>query len=122
MSKFANPGELRTRVKFVKAVFTTDAAGYQAPTETNVFGVSNGNDNYLRAKWVNAHGSEAFSADKLELQQPATITCRYSPLINDKLLVYKYGDTEPYEIISVDNVEERNRWLEIAVKRRVSAR
>lgn len=28
----------------------------------------------------------------------------------------------PYEIISIDNVEERNQWLEIKVKRKVQAR
>ena len=118
MSKFANPGELRTHVQFMRVDLQSDQAGYQVPVEANVFG----SGTYIPVKWVNAHGTEVFTAAKLELQQPATLTCRYSPLIDDTLLVYKKGDPNPYEIISCDNVEERNRWLEITVKRRVSAR
>lgn len=123
MSKYANAGELRTPVKFVRVDKTDDSAGYQVPTEINVFGTDENNEEiYLRVKWVNSHGTEVFSAAKLEIQQPAILTCRYSPLINDTLLVYKKGDPQPYEIVSCDDVEEKHRWLEIAVKRKSSAR
>ena len=47
---------------------------------------------------------------------------RYSPLIQETLLVYKEADPEPFEVISMDNVHERNMWLEIKVQRRVAAR
>lgn len=118
MSKSANAGELNTRVYFKKIVRETDAEGYPTEVERNIFGKGN----YILAKWVNAHGSEAFTAMQLQLREPATITCRYSPLINEQLIVYRNCCDQPYEIISIDNVEERNVWLEIKVQRRVPAR
>ena len=118
MSKYANAGELRTAVYFKRIERETDGEGFPVEREVNVFG----EDKYVLGKWVNAHGSEAFTAMQLELREPATLTVRYSPLIKETLLVYKGNDSAPYEVISVDNVEERNAWLEIKVQRKVAAR
>lgn len=118
MSKSANAGELRTPVYFKRIVKETDDDGYVKNTEVNIFGEGK----YVRAKWVNAHGSDAFVALQMQLREPATITCRYSPKIKVDQLVYCGSDPMPYEIISIDNVEERNQWLEIKVKRKVQAR
>ena len=118
MSKSANPGELRTPVQFKTVTSTIDDEGDPCEVETNVFG--EGKNVYC--KWVNAHGTEVYMAMQQQLKEPATLTCRYSPLINETLLVYKGSDTKPYEIISVDNVEDRNAWLEITVQRKVPAR
>ena len=118
MSKNANAGELRTKIYFNSIERVTDSEGYPAEQEVNVFGEGN----YVLCKWVNAHGSEAFTAMQLELREPATLTMRYSPLIQETLLVYKEADPEPFEVISMDNVHERNMWLEIKVQRRVAAR
>lgn len=120
MSKSANPGELRTRVRFMRPddTRTINDNGYPVETEDNIFG----DGVYVPVKWVNAHGSEAFTAMQLELREPATITCRYSPLIKRTCLVYLADDPEPFEIISIDNVEQRNVWLEIKVQRKVPAR
>ena len=76
----------------------------------------------IRCKWVNAHGSEVFVALQQLLREPATITCRYSAKINRTLEVQKGSDTELYEIISVDDVEERHKWMEIKVQRKEAAR
>ena len=105
MSKTANPGELNTLVSFIKIVRENDEESYSQEKKVNVFG----KDALVPTKWVNAHGSEAF-------------TCRYSPLITETCLVYRKGDDDPFEIISIDNVEQRNTWLEIKVQRRVPAR
>lgn len=144
MSKYANPGELRTKVFFKRIERSTDDEGFPSEQEINVFG----QDIPVRVKWVNAHGTETFTAMQLKLREPATITMRYSPKINVNLLVYKasemadalragdnIADEEKaenavkealervrYEIISIDNVEERNRWMEIKVQRKVAAR
>lgn len=122
MSKSANPGELRTPVYFMSIERTVDGEGIPGTTEVSVFKDGSDNPVPLMCKWVNAHGSEVFRAMELQLMQPATITCRYSSLINEKLVVYKDGDSAPYEIISVDNVEEAGFWMEIKVQRKVSAR
>lgn len=118
MSKSANAGELRTPVYFIRHVKTTDAEGDHSETDVNVFG----KDVAVYCKWVNAHGTEAFEALNLQLREPATITCRYSSQIDRTLDVLKGTDPDPYEIISIDNVQERGEWLEIKVQRKEAAR
>lgn len=118
MSKYANPGELRTPVRFCRVVRERDSEGIPFEREENVFGEGK----TIHVKWVNAHGNEVFSAMTLQINEPAAITCRYSPLIRSDLIVYRDNDPEPYEVISVDNVEQRNHWMEIKVKRREAAR
>jgi len=56
---------------------------------------------------------------RLNLGELATITMRYSSLIGVRQLVYRGSDV--WEIVSIDNVEQRNRWLEIKVKRVIPA-
>jgi len=114
MSKNANPGELRTKVRFVRTVRGQDAEGFYVETEETVAEVC--------AKWVNAHGNEAFSEAMATLAEPATLTVRYRAGLAADQLVYRDGDPRPFEIISIDDVEDRHFWMEIHVKRQVSAR
>lgn len=116
MAKRANPGEMRTRVTIEAYTETQDADGYPVKAWVNVFGGAR------HTKWVNAHGTEAYEAMRLELKEPATLTMRYSPLITPQCRITKVGDTEPFEIISMNDVENRHEWLEIKVQRVVSAR
>lgn len=109
MAKYANAGELRTPVKFIRIERGTDADGYPVEVEVEVL--------KTKCKWVNVHGTEVFTAMQQQLREPATITMRYSPLINQKLIIYKGTDAEPYEVISMDDIENRHRWLEIKVQR-----
>lgn len=123
MSKYANAGELRTPVKFVRMERTVDAEGNAHEREINVFGRDDdGRERVAMCKWVNAHGTEVFESMRLDLREPATLTMRYSPLINKTLTLYRGNDPQPYEIISSDNVEERNAWLELRVQRMGAAR
>ena len=123
MAKSAGAGELRTLVYFKKIVREADDEGYDADREVNIFGVDEtGADVPMKVKWTNAHGYEVYEGMQLKLREPATILARFSPLINQKLVVYKKGDVEPWEIISVDDVENRHKWLEIKVQRKESAR
>ena len=117
MSKSANPGELRTLVRFVSRRRATDSEGYPIEEEINVFGEGE----QVPVKWVNAHGTDSFTAMQMQLRDPATLTMRYSPRIDQTLLVYRGEDLSPYEIISLDNVEERGAWLEIKVQRKEAA-
>ena len=118
MSKYANPGELNTPVEFRSVTRTYDEDGFPVEENSNVFGEGAA----VMVKWVNAHGSESFIAMQLELREPATLTMRYSPKINRELLVFRRGDPDPYEISSIDNVEQRDEWLEIKVQRLQGAR
>lgn len=113
MAKYVNAGELRTPVRFICTERGKDADGYPTETEKEVIKTN--------CKWVNVHGSEVFTAMQQQLREPATITMRYSPLINPKLTIYKDADTDPYEVISINDVEDRHRWLEIKVQRETEA-
>ncbi len=124
MSKSANAGELRTPVYFKRVKRDTNENGFPCEVEENVFGKNKlGEEIPVMCKWVNAHGSEVWSSMQLSLKSPATITTRYSPqLMDETLIIYRGSDPKPYEVISVDNVEQHNTWLEIKVQRRVLAR
>lgn len=118
MSKSANSGELRTPVYFKKISRGYTANRVPTEIEENVFGEGT----FVMAKWVNAHGTDALVAMQMSMRDPATLTVRYSPKIDNRLIVYCGADPEPYEIVSIDNVEMRNQWLEIKVQRRLPAR
>jgi hypothetical protein len=118
MSKSANAGELRTAVQFFRVVRVTDDDGVSGEAEINIFG--EGADVFV--KWVNAHGSEVFAAMQLQIREPATVTARWSPLYNERLIVRRHGEPEPYEVISVDNVEQRDTWCEMKLRRKQPAK
>ena len=125
MSKSANPGEMRTSVIIESCTSEVTKDGYPVLTWTNIFG----DGNTVRVKWVNVHGTQVFESMGLDLKEPATLTMRYSPLINRKCRVLKTEDIDKpdksdlyYEIISIDDVEEKHRWLEIKVQRKRDAK
>ena len=123
MARQAAIGELRTRLYIRKMVKKTDAEGNANEREESVFPPGlDGKERMWHCKWVNAYGSEVFAAMQAQVQEPATLTMRYSKLIQPDHLIYRVGDPVPYEIISVNDVEERHTWLEIKVKRRRAAR
>jgi len=64
--------------------------------------------------WVNVHGSEAWTAASVQAQKAATVTMRYNPLVNERLRIVYKGIV--YEIVSVDNIKEQNRVLELKVR------
>lgn len=122
MAKQARAGELRTRVYIRKRVKGTDGEGSAYEREESVFAPGgDGGERVWHCKWVNAYGAEAMTAMQLQVKEPATLTMRYSPLIRPDCLVYRLGDPVPYEIVSVNDVEARHRWLEVKVHRREAA-
>ncbi len=122
MAKRASAGELRTLVYFRRVSKAPGGNGYPMQEETCVFTDSEGREQGVHCKWVNAHGAEVFSAMQLQIRKPATLTMRYSPKVDASMLIYKGRDPRPYEIISIDNVEERGQWLELKVQRKGAAR
>lgn len=123
MARQASPGELRTRLYIRKMVKRTDSEGSASEREESVFSPDpDGKERMWHCKWVNAYGSEVFAAMQAQVQEPATLTMRYSKLIQPDHLIYRVGDPMPYEIISINDVEERHTWLEVKVKRRRAAR
>ena len=122
MAKQVRAGDLRTQVYFRRVIRAPDHEGRARQREEYVFTDSAGRERPVHCKWVNAHGTEVFTAMQLKVRQPVTLTMRYSPLIMPTLLAYKAGDPVPYEVVSVDDVEARHRWLEVKLQRKGAAR
>lgn len=123
MARQAAIGELRTRLYIRKMVKKTDDDAVACEREESIFPpAAGGGERMWHCKWVNAYGSEVFAAMQAQVQEPATLTMRYSKLIQPDHLIYRVEDPAPYEIISVNDVEERHTWLEIKVQRRRTAR
>lgn len=122
MAKQASAGELRTRIYIRRMEKEADGEGVTAETEKSVFPDPSGQpERVYHCKWVNAFGTEAVTAMQLQIQEPATLTMRYSPKIRPDCLIYKLGDPDPYQIISINDVEERHTWLEVKVCRKQAA-
>lgn len=122
MAKQANAGEMRTRVRFTKPVKTINDNGFEVRENRDVFGKP------VYCYWVWAHGSEVFEHRKNLLGQVATLTMYASPLVDQECQVTLEDELAltgtvggPFEVISIDQVENRGRFMEIKVRRKVKA-
>ena len=79
----------------------------------------------LRCKWVGAFGSDVLENKRVELGQTATITMRYTSLIDQRCRVFHENDAQTdvnaWEIISVNDPEDKHAFLEITLRRKVVA-
>jgi len=120
MAKTATAGEMRTRITVKKLTVGIDADGYPTETWANVLtGTS-----MIRCKWVSAHGKEVMENNRLDLGQIATITLRYTSLIDQRCRVWHEADTTDalaWEIVSINDPEDRHAFLEITLRRAVVA-
>ena len=114
MAARVNAGEMRTKITIKNPKYTIQD-GFGIKEFVNAF------TRPVWCKWVNAHGAETYQAAELRLREPATITMRYSPLVTRKSRIWRERDTDPYEVISINNVNDRCEFLEIKVQRVVTA-
>lgn len=70
------------------------------------------------ANWVNVHGSEVWAAESVQALKAATVTIRYRSDVDEKCRILFNGIA--YEIVSVNNVRQRNRVLEMKVRAAVN--
>ena len=120
MANRASAGELRTRIRVFSSPTpgAVDDDGYPVDKPVNVFG-----DGGSRlCKWVNAYGREVYDAKQAGVEEPATLTMRYTDRVTPTCLIYKGADERPYEVISVNDVEDRGIWLELKVQRKVASK
>lgn len=118
MARSANAGELRTRIRVTAMEPVTDSLG-RPVTDEESNPVRREVEVYACwCKWVNAWGSEVYAAMSAGVTEPATLTLRYTGKITAASLIYKGADPRPYEVISVNDVEDRHAWLEVKVRRR----
>jgi SPP1 family predicted phage head-tail adaptor len=121
MAKEARAGQMKTQITVKALTPGTDGQGYPTETWTDIF------DGRIWCMWVNAHGTEVYDAMRLDLNEPATITTRYTDKINVRCRIWREPDplkqtaANAYEVISVDDVGDEHKFLEIKVKRLVVA-
>ncbi len=124
--KIFNPGEMRTKIVLAKRTITQDAGGFQKPGEEFVAEVW--------SKWINVHGQEIWAAEARGAVKAATLMIRYrddidetclvvkgatvAEVINDEdiLIGFTFSSGEHFEIISMDNIQEKNEFIELKVK------
>jgi len=105
--KPTNPGELNIKISLYARTVVTDAGGFQVPGTLKIADVW--------ARWINAHGSEVWNANMAGAIQPATVLIRYRSDLDETCLVEKGGQL--FEIVTMDNIRERNEYIELKVKR-----
>lgn len=101
-----NPGELRTPITLQSRTVPAGPGGFQVPGWATIATVF--------AKWVNVHGSEAWAAMTNNAMQAATVTIRYRADV-DLTCAVLLG-SERYEIVSIDNIRQRNEYLELKLQ------
>lgn len=107
--KPTNPGELNVKISLYQRTVVTDAGGFQVPGTLKIADVW--------ARWINAHGSEVWTASMAGAIQPATVLIRWRTDVDETCLVEKNG--VQFEIVSMDNIRERSEYLELKLKRLV---
>ncbi len=94
-----------------------DSGGFQKPVFALIAQVW--------SKWINVHGSEAWTSSSLGFTDPATVLIRHRADVDTTCVVIKGGQLagsvitggEAYEIVSLDNIQERSEYLELKVQK-----
>ena len=108
---FASAGELRTQITFQRPTLAKDAGGAQSASYSNVAA-----NPTVWGRWVNDHGQELVQSEAMQAQQRATVTVRHRTDLAPGYLALK-DTVEPWEIISIDPVQGRQRWTVLRVLR-----
>jgi len=106
-----NAGELRTSITLQLPTIGADAGGAQKPTYANA-----ATNPIVKARWINAHGQENVQTAVKSVQR-ATVTIRHREDVLTTWRVLKGG--EAWQIISIDPVQDRKRWIEMIVERTI---
>ncbi len=112
MAYTVNAGDLRTRITFQSPTVTPDAGGAQVPSWANI-----STNPTVWARWVNEHGQEAVQSESIQSSQRAVVTVRHRMDLKESWRVTRVGDTTYWQILSIDAVQGRNRWVELVVER-----
>ena len=109
IDSFLNTGDLRTSITFQVPTIVPDAGGAQTTTWANV-----PTNPTVLGWWVNAHRDKVISNEMLKYVQRATVTIRYRSDILPTWRIIKDGLN--WQILSIDDVNNRHRYMEIIVE------
>lgn len=105
-----NAGDMRTQITLQNPTISTDAGAAQTTSYANA-----STNPIVYARWINAHGNEVVNSSALETVQRAVVTIRHRTDIRETWRVLK--DSEPWQILSIDAVQGKRRWIEMIVER-----
>lgn len=100
-------GKLRKLITIQQPVTTQTGTGNPRPSWANFPGAVN-----IYAEVIEAGGREQLQAGQVNPQQPISVRIRYVPGITPKMRVLY--SARVFEIMTVTNVVERNRELDLA--------
>lgn len=101
-----NPGEMRIQITLQTITVVADAGGAQTKVPATLATVW--------SKWTNVHGSEVWAAQSAAAIEPATVLIRYLSGLDNTCLVLR--GTKTYQILSIDNIGQRNEYMELKVQ------
>jgi phage head-tail adaptor, putative, SPP1 family len=102
--------DLRTRITFQSPTISKDPGGAQVASYANIGTVPT-----VWAQWINDHGQESVQGGADVSVQRATVRIRHRSDIVETWRVLKDG--ESWQILSIDPVQDANRWVELRVER-----
>ncbi len=102
-----NPGELDVWIELYEREVTVQTGGFQIPNLVMLAGVW--------SKWRNVHGQESWVASSVMAESPATVLIRYRNDLDETCVIKRNGLF--FEIVSMDNIEQRNEYIELKIKR-----
>lgn len=112
--ELTDPGAMRTWIQVIKRRITKDKDGYEL--------VEREKGLRTRVRWVNARGANEnrFSSTQntdtaKRVVEVATVTMRYTDKVSITDEIEKDG--EIYEIIAMNNVNDRRRYLKLDLQR-----
>lgn len=121
MAKCADAGDLRTRIYVLDRAELEPVIDSLGNRSYDISGLTQ-NGRRFWCKWVNAYGQEVFAARQAQVEEPATLTLRYTDNITPTCVLCRRGDRAPFEVIAVNDVENRHIWLEVKVQRSTAGR
>jgi SPP1 family predicted phage head-tail adaptor len=107
-TQVTNPGDLRTPITLYAKTLATDAGGAQSAAALTKLAD-------VLSKWKNVHGNEVWASAAVQAVEPATVLIRWRSDVNHDTVVQK-GE-KYFEVVSLDDIEERHEYIELKVSR-----
>lgn len=114
MKYLISAGDLRTTITLQQPTIEKDLGAAQKPVYANV-----ADHPTIRVQWTNEFGQEAVQSAAKNIQR-ATVRMRHrddilTPTRRTDWRVVKDG--EPWNILAIDPVQDRGRWIELKIER-----
>lgn len=121
MAKSATAGEMRTRIT-VKRLEDTDETDKEGNAIMEWVDIFHGK---VWCKWVYSHGDEVFEGMRLNLGQLATITMRFTRLVDERCKIWHENDPQDdahaWHVVNINDPEDAHKFLDVELKREVVA-